>query len=153
MRTNVENAFNFPGWAQRLGTGSISWRARTEFGISQSFWLQSLRIKRVTITLGDEDIWNSFGIVRNIRPDPVRNFILSNVDAYTELTVIFTGRFAHNNLQWNPHNHNEQLSLNGKRMKKLTIIQNGMNQYAGNKWGRGAYEAFQGYDAVITEFR
>ena len=38
-------------------------------------------------------------------------------------------------------------------MKKLTIIQNGMNQYAGNKWGRGAYEAFQGYDAVITEFQ
>jgi len=57
-----------------------------------------LRIKRVTITLGDEDIWNSFGRVRNVRQDPVRNFILSNVDAYTELTVIFTGRFAHNNI-------------------------------------------------------
>ena len=152
MRTNVENVFNFPGWASRLGKGSIQWRAQTEFGISQSFWLQSLRIKRVTITLGDEDIWNSFGGIRNVRPDPIKNFILNNVDHFTELTVVFTGRFANMNISWYNNNHNAPLSLDGKRMKKFTIIQNGMNTRSNGRHGLGQYEAFQNYDAVITGF-
>lgn len=154
MRTNVENVFNFPGWAQRLGTGSISWRMNSQFRIQPQFWMQQIRIKRVTVTIEQNDRQNTFNHTSTIKPDQYRNFILNNCNQYTELVINFSGFTGRDLISWNPHNILEPINLNGIKLKKITFNQNGMTHRKGNSiWGLGAYEAFQGYDAVITEFQ
>lgn len=144
METNVTENLKFPGWAQRLGTGSIANRVREQFNIYPQFWLQSIRRKTVTISLDryNDKVSEYFWSIR-VDPNKVRNFILNNSDQYTDLIINFN-RWGHKHtINWYDDQRLTPLNLNGITVRSLTINQNGMKTNRGDsRGGLGAYEAF-----------
>lgn len=144
METSVTENFKFPGWAQRLGTGSIANRVRDQFQIYPSFWLQSIRRKTVIVSLdryNDKDSEYFWSI--SVDPNKVKNFILNNADQYTDLIINFNRWGKKHTINWYNDQRLTPLNLNGLTVRSLTINQNGMKTYRGDSYGGlGSHEAF-----------
>lgn len=152
METSVTENFRFPGWAQRLGTGSIANRVRDQFKIYPQFWLQSIRRKTVIISLDryNDKVYEHFRSIK-VDPNKVKNFILNNADQYTDLIINFNRWDRKHMINWYDDSRLNPLNLNGITVRSLTINQNGMKTTRGDSnTGLGAYEAFTNISTNIS---